>query len=51
VDIHIEVPGDMTVRDGHRISHLVKDALLASGHNVMDVVVHVEPAKDAKKDP
>jgi cation diffusion facilitator family transporter len=46
VDIHVEVRGDMTVRDGHRISHLVKDALLASGHNVMDVVVHIEPAKD-----
>ena len=37
----------MTVRDGHHIAHRVKDALLASGHNVMDVVVHIEPAKDA----
>ena len=44
VDIHVEVHGDMTVRDGHHISHLVKDALLASKHNVMDAVVHVEPA-------
>jgi cation diffusion facilitator family transporter len=44
VDIHVEVPGDMTVRDGHHISHKVKDALLASKHNVMDAVVHVEPA-------
>jgi cation diffusion facilitator family transporter len=51
VDIHVEVPSDMTVRDSHHISHLVKDALLASGHNVMDVVVHIEPAKDAKKVP
>jgi cation diffusion facilitator family transporter len=50
VDIHVEVRGDMTVRDSHHISHLVKDALLASGHNVMDVVVHIEPAKDAKDD-
>ena len=47
VDIHVVVKGDMTVRDGHHISHLVKDALLASGHNVMDAVVHIEPAKDA----
>jgi cation diffusion facilitator family transporter len=44
VDIHVEVPGDMTVRDGHHISHKVKDALLESKHNVMDAVVHVEPA-------
>jgi divalent metal cation (Fe/Co/Zn/Cd) transporter len=34
----------MTVRDGHDIAHRVKDALLASKHKVMDVVVHVEPA-------
>ena len=47
VDIHVEVRGDMSVRDGHRIAHLVKDALLDSGHNVMDVVVHIEPARDA----
>ena len=44
VDIHVEVPGDMTVRDGHEIAHRVKDALLASKHNVMDAVVHIEPA-------
>jgi cation diffusion facilitator family transporter len=46
VDIHVEVPADMTVRDGHNIAHSVKDALVASGHNVMDAVVHIEPADD-----
>jgi cation diffusion facilitator family transporter len=46
VDIHVEVHGDMTVRDGHEIAHRVKDALLASKHNVMDAVVHVEPMGD-----
>jgi cation diffusion facilitator family transporter len=44
VDIHVEVHGDMTVRDGHEIAHRVKDALVASRHNVMDAVVHIEPA-------
>jgi len=44
VDIHVEVPGAMTVTEGHAIAHKVKDALLASGHNVMDAVVHIEPA-------
>ena len=33
----------MTVRDGHEIAHRVKDALLASQHNVMDAMVHIEP--------
>jgi cation diffusion facilitator family transporter len=46
VDIHVEVHADMTVRDGHEIAHRVKDALLESKHNIMDAVVHVEPADD-----
>jgi cation diffusion facilitator family transporter len=47
VDIHVEVHGDMTVRDGHEIAHRVKDALLASKHKVMDAVVHIEPMDEA----
>jgi cation diffusion facilitator family transporter len=43
VDIHVEVPGDITVREGHEIAHRVKDALLASKHSVMDALVHIEP--------
>jgi cation diffusion facilitator family transporter len=46
VDIHVEVADDWTVHEGHEISHRVKDALLASKHNVMDAVVHIEPATD-----
>ncbi len=48
VDIHVVVPGDVSVRVGHDISHRVKDSLLASGHNVLDAVVHIEPAKAEK---
>jgi cation diffusion facilitator family transporter len=44
VDIHVEVPGDMPVSDGHTIAHRVKDALVASNHRVMDAQVHIEPA-------
>jgi cation diffusion facilitator family transporter len=47
VDIHVEVPGDRTVDEGHRISHEVKDALLASKHKVMDAIVHIEPARSS----
>src|SRR3954468_3409443 len=45
VDIHVEVRGDMTVRDSHHIAHQVKNALLGSNHSIMDAVVHIEPAK------
>lgn len=43
IDIHVEVDGDLSVREGHEIAHRVKDALLASEHGVADVLVHVEP--------
>jgi cation diffusion facilitator family transporter len=43
VDIHVRVPGALTVREGHEIAHAVKDTLLSSGLRVTDVAVHVEP--------
>jgi cation diffusion facilitator family transporter len=43
VDIHVRVDGNLTVREGHTISHAVKDAIQASKHNVYDVLVHLEP--------
>lgn len=43
IDIHVEVDGDLSVREGHEIAHRVKDALLASEHGVADVLVHIEP--------
>jgi cation diffusion facilitator family transporter len=43
VDIHVEVPGGITVREGHAVAHRVKDALMHSRHHVMDALVHIEP--------
>jgi len=43
VDIHIEVHGQLSVTEGHRIAHEVKDALLESKLRVTNVLVHVEP--------
>ncbi len=43
VDLHIEVDGQIPVREGHEIAHRVKDALLASKLAVLDVSLHVEP--------
>jgi cation diffusion facilitator family transporter len=44
VDIHVEVDGAMPVREGHRIAHEVKNALLAARLGVLDALVHIEPA-------
>jgi divalent metal cation (Fe/Co/Zn/Cd) transporter len=49
VDIHVEVDGEMPVREGHRIAHEVKDALLASGASVIDALVHIEPTGQQRK--
>lgn len=43
VDIHIEVDGQLSVTQGHTISHRVKDAILNSSLRVLNVLVHVEP--------
>lgn len=44
LDIHVVVPGELTVRRGHEIAHAVKDRLMASAHRINDVTVHIEPA-------
>lgn len=43
VEIHVQVDGAVTVREGHAIGHRVHDALIASPHSVADVFAHVEP--------
>ena len=43
VDIHIEVDGNMSVREGHDIAHEVKNLILRERPNVYDVLTHVEP--------
>ncbi len=42
-DIHVEVDAQMTVFEGHRIAHLVKDKLLSHFVPLRDVLVHLEP--------
>jgi cation diffusion facilitator family transporter len=43
VDLHIEVDPDISVQEGHRLSHEVKDKLQSELPQVRDVMVHVEP--------
>jgi cation diffusion facilitator family transporter len=45
VDLHVGVDGKISVRDGHRIAHEVKDAIRQSDPRIADVLVHVEPAQ------
>ena len=43
MDIHVVVDGNLSVRQGHRIGHAVKSALIESNHSISDVTVHIEP--------
>lgn len=43
VDIHIQVDGNLSVKDGHEISEEVKENIISKGPDVIDVVVHLEP--------
>lgn len=43
IEIHVQVSGTMSVDEGHRIGHHVKDELLAKMPRVRDVHVHIEP--------
>ena len=43
VDLHIRVAADMTVREGHDISEVLKTRLMTEGPGIVDVMVHLEP--------
>ena len=45
VDMHILVNGNMTVKNGHDISESVQAMLMKNNPDIIDVVVHIEPAK------
>lgn len=45
VDLHLEVDGQMTVRQSHELAHRVQDGILAKLDWVAGVLVHVEPVR------
>jgi cation diffusion facilitator family transporter len=47
LDLHLEVDGDLPVREGHDLGHQVKDLLMAELPEIADIIVHIEPAPEA----
>ena len=45
VDLHVGVDGNISVHEGHEISHRVKSAIQQSDSRIADVLVHIEPAQ------
>jgi len=45
VDLHVQVDGKISVREGHHIAHAVKRAIQDRDARIADVLVHIEPAE------
>lgn len=43
VDLHILVEGELSVYEGHAISHAVKDELRLKIPEIADILIHIEP--------
>jgi cation diffusion facilitator family transporter len=46
VDLHVIVSGELSVREGHRIAHLVEDFVQHGLPQITEVLVHVEPEEE-----
>lgn len=45
-DLHIIVNGELSVREGHRVAHLVENSVLEKLPQISEVLVHVEPEEE-----
>ena len=43
LDLHVWFRGDVSLFEAHRLSHVVKDALLAQFPHIGDAIIHIEP--------
>ena len=44
VDLHLEIDGQLSVIEGHAISHALKDHLMEVYPYITEVLIHIEPA-------
>jgi len=47
VDAHVQVDARISVSEGHRIAEAVRDSVLKSHPEVLDVLVHVDPEEES----
>lgn len=46
IDLHAIVDGNISVKEGHRIAHQLKDHLLNTLPIIQDILIHIEPHED-----
>jgi len=49
-EVHVQVEGHLTVNEGHRIGHRVKDELMSAIPRLRDVHIHIEPDEPSRDD-
>lgn len=49
IDLHIVVNGELTVRQGHMLSHKVEHEIIEALPRAVEVLVHVEPEEELTK--
>jgi len=45
LDLHVWLDGSLSLYEAHRMSHVVKDALMQRFPQIKDAVIHIEPAE------
>ena len=50
LDLHIWMDRDMRLDEAHRLSHVVKDRLMARFPQIKDAIIHIEPPPRAGSD-
>ena len=48
-DMHVRVEPNMTVFEGHAVSHAVKERIMSNDRRIRDVIVHLEPAQNIRQ--
>jgi cation diffusion facilitator family transporter len=43
LDLHVWLDKDMRLEEAHRLSHVVKDRLMATFPQIKDAIIHIEP--------
>lgn len=46
LDLHVWFSPEMSLREAHRLSHEVKDRLMARYPQIVDAIIHIEPPPD-----
>jgi cation diffusion facilitator family transporter len=49
LDLHLQLDGELTLREAHAISHAVEDRLRQTFSGLVDVTIHTEPAEEPEE--